>query len=145
MTNQPTSFFVLRIVAVKKYFGSQGGGRSAKSNSAWEREEGGSRQPVNSLLTVFIWEQPLHHWMRRYCTTCSTDYPFRIQIKESHAFNLHVTTRKYAVCHSGVLLNRSDKKVDSRFDCKPNKFAHMRPCKILCTYDCHLGSILEYH
>ena len=20
-----------------------------------------------------------------------------------------------------------------------------RPCKILCTYDCHLGSILEYH
>ena len=23
--------------------------------------------------------------------------------------------------------------------------SHMRPCKILCTYDCHLGSILEYH
>ena len=21
----------------------------------------------------------------------------------------------------------------------------MRPCKILCTYDCHLGSLLEYH
>ena len=22
---------------------------------------------------------------------------------------------------------------------------YRRPCKILCTYDCHMGSILEYH